>query len=98
MKNYHIKYLVREIEKFHMLYKNFKTESSIKFSYDAKNNRLLLKFDEDYPLITVDYTNETIRHFNRMVNMVIDELKSNYHINHLHNFDNGKVCTFTIIG
>jgi hypothetical protein len=97
MKMYHIKYLVREIKKFHTLYKNFKTESSIKFSYDAKNNRLLLKFDEDYPLITVDYTNETIRHFNRMVNMVIDELKSVYHINHLHHFDRGNVCTFTII-
>jgi hypothetical protein len=97
MKNHHIKYIVREIEKFHTLYKNFKTESSIKFSYDAKNNRLLLKFDEDYPLITVDYTNETIRHFNRMVMMVIDELKSFYHINHLHHFDNGNVCTFTII-
>ena len=97
MKNHHIKYIVREIEKFHTLYKNFKTESSIKFSYDAKNNRLLLKFDEDYPLITVDYTNETIRHFNRMVMMVIDELKSVYHINHLHHFDRGNVCTFTII-
>jgi ABC-type antimicrobial peptide transport system permease subunit len=97
MKNYHIKYLVREIGKYRKIYKRFKKESIIMFRYDAKNNKLILQFDSDYPLITVDYTNETIRHFNRMVMMVIDELKSFYHINHLHHFDRGNVCTFTIV-
>ena len=97
MKNYHIKYLVREIGKFRKIYKRFKKESVVIFNYDNINNRLLLKFDSDYPLITIDYVDENIRHHNRMVMMVIDELKSFYHINHLHHFDNGNVCTFTIV-
>ena len=97
MKLYHIKYLIREIEKFHKIYKNFKTESIVMFRYDAKNNKLILQFDSDYPLVTIEYTDESIHTFNRMVNMVIDELNHVYHLNHIRHFDSGKVCTFTIV-
>ena len=97
MKMYHIKYLIREIDKFSKIYKPFKNEPVATFRYDDINKRLLLTFDSDYPMVTIDYTDETIRHFNRMVKMVIKELNHYYHIENVKNFDSGKVCTFTII-
>ena len=97
MKMYHIKYLIREFEKFHTIYKQFTKESLATFRYDDENNRLLLTFDSDYPMVTIDYTDETIRHFNRMVNMVIKELKHYYHIENVKNFDDGKVCIVKIL-
>ena len=97
MKQYHIKYLVREFEKFHSIYKKFKTKSLSMFRYDAKDNKLILQFDSDYPLVKIDYTDENIHTFNRMVNMVITELGHHHNIKNIKHFDDGKFCTFTII-
>lgn len=98
MKPYQINYLIKEIQKFSKIYKSFKTESTIMFKYDDANNKMVLSFDSDYPKIMIGYEDgKTIRHFNRMVAMVINALCHYYHVENVNHYDNGKFCTFKII-